>query len=331
MRRRRICAVICLITLLACCGCQARTGMVNRTAMDFMDTVSTITVPASRASAAEQVFAMCRDLDARWSARSADSEIGRLNAGQGAEVPLSADTLELLRRGQAYAEMSGGLLDITIGPASLLWNFTAKEPALPDPAELAEAVDRVGIDALTVGEGFARLDPGGAVDLGALAKGEALDRSVDLLRSLGVETALVNLGGSVYALGKKPDGSAWRVAVQRPFGGQGGYVGVVTVTDLCVVTAGVYERGFTLDGTYYHHILDPKTGMPCQTDLLSATIVYGEGVTADAASTICILLGSEKAMEWVEKMDGMECILVCRDGSLRLSPGIGSGIPFEES
>ena len=330
MRTRSACLVLGLLALLGCGGCQAKTEMVNRTAMDFMDTVSTLTIPASQASAAEQVFAMCRDLDARWDARRADSEIGRLNAAQGAEVPLSADTLELLRRGQAYAAMSEGLLDITVGPATLIWNFTAKEPAPPDASALAEAVTRVGIKALTVEEGWARLDPGAVVDLGALAKGEALDRSVEMLRSLDVETALVNLGGSVYALGKKPDGGTWRVAIQRPFDGQGGYVGVVSVTDLCVVTAGIYQRGFTLDGTYYHHILDPRTGMPCQSDVISATILYDEGLTADAASTICILLGADQALEWVEGMEGMECILVCRDGSLRRSSGIGSRIPFEE-
>jgi len=304
--------------------------MVSHTAMDFMDTVSTVTVPASHASAAEQVFAMCRDLDARWDARVADSEIGSLNAAQGAQVALSEDTLELLRAGQSYAALSGGLLDITIGAASLLWNFTAKEPGLPDPALLNKALAHVGIEGLTVGEGWARLEPGAAVDLGALAKGEALDRSADLLRSLGVETALIKLGGRVYGLGKKPDGSAWRVAIQRPFGGQGGYMGVVSVTDLCVVTAGVYERGFTLDGTYYHHLLDPATGMPRQTDLASVTILYARGLAADAMSTICMLLGSEKALALVEGMEGMECVLICRDGSLRLSSGIGTTIPFEE-
>ncbi|MDR1569852.1 MAG: FAD:protein FMN transferase [Oscillospiraceae bacterium] len=315
------------IAALLCVACASTPQTETRTVFDFMDTVSTATLPASNIALADRLFDLCRDLDARLNAHDPSSEVGKLNAADGERVNISSDVSTLLNIGKEYFEKSGGLFDITIAPISLLWDFSSN--SLPQSNALASAIPLVGADRLELGGGWARLPVGFGVDLGALVKGYALDRCADTLRAEGVPSALINLGGSVLALGKRLDGNPWRVGVQLPFGAEGATLGVLSVTDTCVVTAGLYERSFELDGKLYHHILDPRTGMPAATDLYSATIIYKNALIADAYSTWCIMAGAEKALGIVESADDMECVLYTADGSLMFSSGIGSAIPFE--
>ena len=145
--------------------------------------------------------------------------------------------------------------------------------------------------------------PGMAIDLGGIAKGYASDRLADIFARYGVDSALVSLGGNVYARGTKPGGAAWSVAVQHPE--QDGYAAMLSLTDAFAVTSGGYQRYFTgPDGTVYQHILDPKTGWPVQGDLLSVTIVADNGTMADAYSTALYVMGRETAQDFWRQNGG---------------------------
>jgi thiamine biosynthesis lipoprotein len=312
--------------MAALAACAPAPKVVTSTALDFMDTVSMVTLYERDASAAQRVFDACRDLDGLLDMRDPSSEISRLNGADGVSVPISSDTEALLRIGVEAARISDGLFDITVGTASLLWDFPGG--VIPDKAALDAAVSHVGIDNLAVGDGRASITNGGVVDMGALAKGYALDIAQEILAGQGVANALVNLGGSVLALGVRPDGQPWRVGVQKPFGNADELLGVIEAPNIKVVTAGLYQRSFELDGMLYHHILDPRAGMPADTDVWSATIIADSGVWADAYSTICVLLGSRRAMALVEDTDGVECILALSDGTILTSGGIGAKVSF---
>ena len=169
-----------------------------------------------------------------------------------------------------------------------------------------------------------RLENGMQIDLGAVAKGYCSDKIVRYLREQNVESAILSLGGNVYALGKKSDGKKWKVAINDPVGN--GYVGILEAEDLAVVTSGNYERYFEKDGVRYGHILDPKTARPAESDLLSVSVVGKSGTLCDALSTALFVMGKEKACTFLQKAE-VDAILVTTDGRVLLTPGVRDFLP----
>lgn len=318
MKKRGIwCVLLCLLLLG---GCAAPTPLVRDTVA--MDTVISISLYDNQD---EALIAACFDrlaeYEALFSRTDPESEVARLNAA-GEAMTLSTDTRELLALGKAFSERTNGAFDITIAPVSALWDFSSG--TLPDAAALANAAARVDWRALDVTETGATLQNGAAVDLGGIAKGYAADRLAEYLRAEGVTSALLDLGGNVYALGDK-NGKPFSVGIRDPQN-EASLAAVVRVRDKSVVTSGVYERGFTKDGVRYHHLLDPKTGYPVQNGLASVTIVSERSVEADALSTACFVLGLQDGLALVEATDGVEALFIAADGSLIAS----SGLEYEE-
>jgi thiamine biosynthesis lipoprotein len=162
------------------------------------------------------------------------------------------------------------------------------------------------------------------LDLGAIAKGFAADEARRILMSAGVKAAIVDLGGNIYALGEKRDGSPWRIGIQVPRPEsevqRGVYLGVIEGRDITLVTSGVYERFFEKDGLRYHHILDLGTGYPVRNGLVSVTIVSGTSADADALSTSIFALGKRRGLELAERLGGVAVVMVDEDGRIDLSP-----------
>ena len=160
-----------------------------------------------------------------------------------------------------------------------------------------------------------------AIDLGGIAKGYTSARLMDVFRSYGLTSGLVSLGGNVQVLGTKPDGSLWRVGIENPQGGD--YLGVLSTKDAAVITSGGYERYFEENGKHYHHILDPATGYPAESGLVSVTIVSPDGTLADALSTALFVMGRERAEEyWRAHADEFDVILQDEGGTIYVSQGI---------
>ena len=165
--------------------------------------------------------------------------------------------------------------------------------------------------------------------IGGIAKGYASDRLADIFAQYGVDSALVSLGGNVYARGAKPGGQAWSVAVQHPE--QEGYAAMLALTDAFAVTSGGYQRYFTgPDGTVYQHILNPKTGWPVQGDLLSVTIVADNGTMADAYSTALYVMGREAAQDFWRQNGGFDMVLITKDGQVLYTPGLADKLTETE-
>ena len=225
---------------------------------------------------------------------------------------------DVIDRSLAYSYMTNGALDITIEPASSLWNFSGESSQVPDKEDLYMAVSRVDYQKPAVTDDMIELY-GTRLDLGAVAKGYTADCIKKFLIDRGIDSAIINLGGNVLCIGGKTDGSDFVIGIQKPYS-QDTLLGV-QVNGLSVVTSGVYERYFEENGIRYHHILNPDTGMPCNNGLLSVTIISESSFTGDCLSTGCFVLGMEQGLELVNSLDGVYAVFVDSDYNIYYSEG----------
>ena len=322
---RRYTALLLLLSLLFLCGCGQKEAAETVFAMD---TVMELTAWGPEAedhvrAAAERI----RELEKTLSVTRADSEVARLNAGE--TVSLSADTEALLERSLALREETGGAFDPMIYPLVKLWGFTTGEYRVPGEEEIAAALAMVRAGTLDLVAGRAALQ-GAELDFGAVAKGYTGAVLATELKAVGVESALLQLGGNVQTVGLKPDGSRWRVGVRDPWGGEGSYLGVLEVGETAVVTSGGYQRYFEEAGTRYCHILDPATGYPASSDLVSVTIVAEDGFLADGLSTALYVMGLDAAADFWRGRDDFEAVLVTDNGRIYVTEGLRDCFACEE-
>lgn len=314
---------VALLALLLISGCGGTAGQDVYTSQFFaMDTVMTLTVYGDNAQEAAKV---CEDelsrLDKLLSTGIATSEVAKINEVGGGK--LSFDTADILRKAMDIYALTDSAFDVTVYPLVEAWGFYSGEYAIPSDSEISTRLSHVGSDMIYLeGETLRFGSPGMAVDLGGIAKGYASDRVAELLLEQGIASALVSLGGNVLAYGSKPDGNPWRVAVQNP-NEQDGFLGVLDVINLSVITSGGYQRFFEKDGRTYHHIIDPQTGWPSDSDLVSVTIVSEDGMLADGLSTALFVMGSETAIDfWRAHRDTFDAVLYLTDGTLLVTQGL---------
>lgn len=268
------------------------------------------------------VAALCeervRELEGKMSVTLEESEIATLNREGRAKV--SEDTLAVLQAGLKVSRVSDGAFCLSLYPASRLWGFTEEEQRVPKREELNTAAALIDDGQITLNDGEVSIKPGMALDLGGVAKGYAADCLDALLEESGIDHAFLSLGGNVWVRGGKPDGSAWRVGIADPMGGE--YIGIVELTEGSVVTSGGYQRNFTHEGETYHHILDPQTLYPAKSGLKSATVVAKESAYADGLSTALFVLGEEQALALQKARGDFECILITEDSRVVVSDGL---------
>lgn len=259
------------------------------------------------------------DLESKLSVTGENSEIYALNSSGGKQV--SEDTAELLRDALALCGRTNGALDISIYPIVRQWGFTTGSYRVPSDGEITELLQYVDYTGVSISDDdTVTLKSGMEIDLGSVAKGCAGNKVVELFRENGVTSALLNLGGNVQALGTKPDGSPWRVAIQDPLGA--GNLCVLDIDNKAVITSGGYERYFEQDGKTYWHIIDPKTGAPADSGLVSVSIVGEDGLTCDALSTALFVMGLEEAAELWRGSDDFEAVFVTSDGEIYITEGL---------
>ena len=301
--KKFLCVFICLVTVVTLfVGCRHSENTVNRL---LFDTAVTLTAECERSVLLDAV-SLCEGYENLLSRTKETSDVYKINNSDGF-VSVSEETALIIKTALKYCEQSDGLYDITITPVSTLWNFN--EEVLPEADKIGEAVKKVDYKKIQL-EG-SRVNANGAqIDLGSVAKGYIADKLREFFESKGVKNAIINLGGNVYVLGDKYT----KVGIQKP--SSGGTVGRVEMKNLSAVTSGTYQRCFTKDGTLYHHILDPKTGYPKNTDLDSVTVIGESSMLCDIMSTVCLLSGGEKAEEFI-KDEGLSAVLIFKNGQIK--------------
>lgn len=311
-------AFIAAVSVLSGCTRQS-ISEAERTSFLF-DTIITIKLryDGEAEPILDEAFALCEHYNSLFDRHDHNSDIYRVNHSGGQPCIVSADTAGLILLGLEYARLSDGRYDITCGRVTGAWDFSSDAPAVPDADLLRAALNSVGWEKVVVDGCTVTLPTGTELDLGGIAKGFIADRLAEFLRQKGVQSAIINLGGNVYALGDK-DGQPFKVGIQSPFGS--GNLGHLSVSDRSVVTAGSYQRCFELNGTLYHHILDLSDGMPARSGLASVTVICESSAQADALATICFLMGAEDGLELIGSLDGVEAVFIAEDGSIRSTDG----------
>lgn len=317
---RRIAALALIFVLL--CGCVPADEPLPSTSFFAMNTPMSVQIDGDE-TLLRGVEDLVYSLERKLSVTDEKSEIFAINSNGGGKV--SSDTAELIDFALDMCADTDGALDITIYPVVRAWGFTANdvdyEYRVLGDDEISELLALVDYRKVEISDNSVTLGEGMMLDLGAVAKGYASDRIAGYLRQNGVTSALLNLGGNVYALGKKPNGTEWTIGVADPT--NGGYLGSMQVADMAVVTSGGYERFFTgSDGVRYHHIIDPSTGRPAESGLASVTVVGDSGARCDALSTALFVMGPDAAYDYWREHGGFEAVFLTADGELFVTAGL---------
>ena len=316
---------LCLCLCLTACS----DGKEKRQTDFFaMDTTMSMTIYGPEGEAVlRQSQQEIQRLEALLSRTREDSPVSVLNRGECVE---NEELSGLLRQAMQLSESVGGSFDVTIAPVVSAWGFTTEAYRVPTEEERSQLLEAVGGEHVNIQENSITLDPGTGVDFGGIAKGYASDRIAQLWKEQGVSSGIASLGGNIYVCGRKPDGSDWQVAVRDPDGE--GYLGILRLHDSFAVTSGSYERYFVgEDGKIYHHIIDPKTGAPADSGLVSVTVVGSSGTRCDALSTALFVMGAEQAADyWRQQGKDFDMILLDRDGRVQVTKGLEQCFDSEE-
>lgn len=318
--------VIMTFTLLSGCSkSKVPTEPTSKTSL-VLGTVCTVTLyDSDDTTIIDKALNRLSELEDILSINKTGTELDLVNSMSGIEpVKVSNDTLNVVKKGLEYSVLSKGSLDITVGPLVKLWGIGTEWAAVPSQEDIETAKSLINYEDVVIDEANSTIyleNPGMIIDLGAIAKGYAADEVVKILKNNGVKSAIVNLGGNIFVLGEKVDGSNWNVGIQNPEQNGESIIGSVSVANKSIVTSGVYERYFEENGKNYHHILSPETGFPYENDILGVTILSDLSIDGDSLSTTLFSLGVEEGLKFIESIDGVEALFVTKDHKLHMTRG----------
>lgn len=315
--------LVCLLMVLS--GCTS--GIEEQTSEVFaLDTVCTQQVYGEKASEAiGEVNQMLWDVTNTMSMNEG-SYIYEINAAAPNPTQANEEVAELLQTALNIAELTNGAFDPTVGVISELWDIS-RDPHVPSADEISSALPFVDYTGVTIDTTSVSLGRSGMMlDLGGIAKGYAADLAAEIYSEYGIQSAILNLGGNIYAYGKKTAGSDYRIGLRDPLGDEGEYAAVLRVSDTSVVTSGVYERYFESDGVTYHHIFDPYTGYPADNELVAVTVVCQSSVKADALSTAFFVMGLDDGLALADTMPDVEAVFFTRDREIYVTDGYKESI-----
>lgn len=326
-----ICSLIVTIIFCNLTGCNNEQETYTQSGV-FFDTAISITLYENNTNAINHCFEMAKKYESYFSTTLEDSDIYQLNHHPNTWIKVHPETIYLLTEGMKFAKETNGVFQIGIGALSNLWNVTSENPKIPSKDEITTALHTLYVTPVEINQSYARITSEGTqIDLGGFAKGYIADQMKEYLLSQGIHQGIINLGGNVIVIGKKSDTSSpyYHIAIQKPFSSINEVMGYVKITDMSVVTSGIYQRYFEKDNKIYHHIFDTSTGYPVENSLSSVTILCSSSMKADFLSTYVFSLGLKKGLEYIENEPNTEAIFITRNNKIHYSSGINQKIPFE--
>lgn len=322
---------VCMACMFLLCGCLDKNREFE-SAGTAMGTVVTQKIYGSEDVTQKVLDEIVRLETEQLSKREPASQTGRINeeAGNADGTVLSEEMKGWLFQLFQISADSGGAFDVTLGPVVSLWNIDActagtEDFVKPSEKQIQEALSFTGYDRVILERDRIILPQGMSLDLGAAGKGIACEKVAALLRETqGITGAVVSVGGSVVTYGEKPDHSPWTIGIvnPRPENGGGNYIGRLLLTgNWFVSTSGDYERYVYWEGKRWHHIMNPATGSPAESDVISVTVLSDDGLVSDALSTACFVLGREQGFALAKKY-GAELLMVDTDGNIHMTEGM---------
>lgn len=294
----------CILIFGFLCGCQSQ--RLYKDTQVMMGTFVEVSSPYKEAAGV--VFSELKRIEGLLSKYKPDSEIAKLN--KSGMLNVSPEAFYILKKSKEFWQISDGAFDITVAPLIDLWGFSDKKYYLPSLGQIKDALSLVGSDKIILRDSDNMIKfmvSGMKIDLGAIAKGYALDCASDKLRRAGIKSCLINAGGQVYCLGGK-FGKPWKIAIKGPRGKD--FIGYLELQDKSVSTSGDYEQYFMKGNLRLAHIFNPKTGYPADSGVVSVTVIASDGLTADALSTAIFVLGKEKGKELLKRFPDAEVKII---------------------
>lgn len=311
-----------LLFLSSCSNGEEATFQEIQEKTDFaLNTVTTIKLyeaPSFAEEDWEKSFGVLRELEDRMSSHKEGTEVMQINLSAGLKpVRVSDDTFEVIRVAKEIAEETDGNFDPSVGAITKLWKIGSDDQHVPQKNEIEEALKKVDYRKIILDEKEKTVfleEEGMWIDLGAIAKGFASDKVSSHLSDRGVKRAILNFGGNIALLGSKEDGVAWKIAIRKPDRNRFAIYASLFAQNESVVSSGDYERFFEQGGKIYHHIINPFTGYPTENGIRGASVILESSMRADAYATALMVMGKERAIEFIEKK-GLEAMLIFEDMS----------------
>jgi len=293
----------------------------TRFMMDTYVTIYAVGPATVTAPAINSALDRMQEIDTKFNSLNPDSPIYAFNH-QGVVIN-DPEIVDVVRLALQIARDSDGAFDITVAPLIELWGFYGKSPRIPGEDEIKACLSKIGYQYLVLnGATLQKSKSDVQIELGGIAKGYAVSQAVKVLKAAGVNSALIDAGGDVYALGKRGR-ELWKVGIRSPRGDN--LLGYVEVEDLAVMGSGDYERFFVKDGKRYHHIFNPRTGYPVE-GVSATTLIHADPMVADAWNTAVFVLGPEMGLKRVEMIPEMETIMVTTSGEIIYSTGLKNAL-----
>jgi len=314
-------------------GCAASLRKFEAT-HSLMDTFITVTVYASDEEKAEAViiaaFEKIEEIEQVASIFDEESAAFQLNRDGRLDAP-PEDLTAIMNTSLDYSRLTDGYFDITIQPLLELWEAGLwQEPEAVQQSRINETLNLIGPDKIAIADNEIYFtEPGVEITLGGIAKGYAVDEALAVIKQMGIKHALINAGGDMAALGSKPNGEPWLVALVNPDDSTQSLANF-NIMGEAIATSGNYERYFNPDKTA-HHIINPKTGYSAQ-ECISATVIAPTATQADALSTSVFVMGPEAGVELVESLSNVDCFIVSSDRkTIYVSSGISTYLDESEA
>ena len=285
-----------------------------------MDTEVKIILPQGSGEDFVAAFDEMKRIEKLMNVHDPESEISRVNKlADKPPVKVSKEIFMVLKEALEYSRLTSGTFDVSIRPLSRLWGEKGKLKEVPEAREIEKKLPLVNYKNIILNERNQTIEferKRMAIDLGGVAKGYAVDQAIEVLKKRGIEAALINAGGDIRVMGKR----AWKVGLQHPRKGNE-VLAVIRLKDQAIATSGDYQRYFIKEGKRYHHIINPETGYPA-IECMSVTIIASQAIQADILATSIFILGSEKGMELIESLEGVEGIIIDAQGEILFSSGL---------
>lgn len=327
MIKKIIAITLAIVLPLSMIGCtkQQYSEPISRTEV-MMGTVVKISLYDGEEKILDKAFERVHEIEDLVSINKDGTEIDKLNENAGIKgIKLSDTSYNIIDKALYYSKLSNGGYDATIGPLVKLWSIGLPEAKVPTQKEIDETIKKIDYSKVKMNPNTKEVflsQKGMMLDLGSIAKGYTADEIVKILRNESVNQAIIDVGGNIYAMGLKDGEKNWKIGIQNPFDERGSIVGSIEISDKSVVTSGVYERFIKKDGVKYHHILNPRTGYPYETDIAGVSIITDKSIDADALSTLIFTKGLSEGLKFVEKLENVDAIFITNESKVYITKGI---------
>lgn len=324
-----IASIISITLFLLLSGCDTKPKKIQREFFS-LNTIINITVYGDEGAEESLQKAIDRiyEIENRMSVTIPKSDIGLINQNAGKmPVRVHEDTFYVIQKALDYGELTNGAFDISIYPLVKLWDIKPQNKKIPTEKEIIDVLNLVDYKKIKLNSSEYTVfleKEGMSIDLGGIAKGYAVDEVRDILIEEGIKCALIDMGGDIAVVGNKPKGELWRIGIEDPrYENEGSnYFAVIEDTDLSVVTSGDYQRYVKINGKRYHHIFNPYTGYPANSNIISTTVAGKSSIDADALSTAIFILGVDEGFKIMEKINDLDGIAVTKDKYVYISEGL---------